>query len=95
MATTATVPTTTRPAVQYRVRRVLSTNIVTGEVCSVPDLRFTLADVQACVTHREISGTVQLYCQTCGESVADCIELAPQLRDVPADWSWQYHAEEV
>lgn len=85
---------TRKPAKEYPIRRVLTANVVTGEVFSVPGLRFTLADIQTGVTDREITGTVQMYCETCGESVADCIELAPQLHGVPEQWSWQFHVDQ-
>lgn len=77
------------PAREYPIIRVLTANAVTGETCRVPDMRLTLRDIQNTVTHRETSGTVDLICQTCGDSVADCIELAPLLTGVPFAWSWQ------
>lgn len=83
---------TTVPAIEYPIRRVLTANVTTGEVNSIPGLRLTLADIQNCVTHREVSGTVQLYCEMCGDSVADCIELASKLHDVPAEWSWHHQS---
>lgn len=73
---------------EYAITRVLTVNVKTGETCRVPDMRFTVRDIQDMVTHRETSGTVDLICQTCGESVADCIELAPLLINVPREWSW-------
>jgi hypothetical protein len=95
MATKRTTVPIRKPAQQYPIRRVLTANVVTGEVFSVPGLLFTLGDVQECVDGREASGTVQLYCETCLESVADCIELAPKLRGVPAQWSWQFPTDDM
>lgn len=90
----ATIRTRTcKPAAEYGIRRVLTANVVTGETFSVPGLRHTLADIQAMVDDREVTGTVQLYCETCHESVADCPELAPKLHNVPAEWSWEHDAE--
>jgi hypothetical protein len=73
---------------EYSITRVLTVNVETGETCRVPNMRFTLRDIQDMIKHHEASGTVDLTCQTCSESVADCIELAPLLTGVPASWSW-------
>lgn len=79
----------TQPAIEYRITRVLTVNTRNGETCRVPELLFTVRDLQAMVDNRVLSGTVDLICETCRESVADCIELAPLLHDVPFEWSWQ------
>ena len=76
------------PVREYTITRVLTVNVKTGETCRVPDMRFTVRDIQDMITHRETSGTVDLICGACGESVADCPELAPLLTGVPSSWSW-------
>jgi hypothetical protein len=98
MAATTSTPARRRravPAVEYPVTRVLITNVRTGATCRIPGLRFTLADLQACVTGRERSGTANVICATCGESVADCIELRDKLRGVPHSWSWESHVDQA
>lgn len=97
MATTrTTVPARTtrarKPATEYPIREVLTANVRTGAVFAVPGLRFTLADIQACIDNREVAGIVRLYCETCGETVADCPELCDKLHRVPEEWGWEYQA---
>lgn len=84
----------TQPATEYRITRVLTVNTRNGETCRVPELLFTVRDLQAMVDNRELSGTVDLICERCGDSVADCIELASQLTGVPFEWSWQSKVEQ-
>lgn len=73
---------------ECRITRVLTVNTVSGETANIPGMLLTAADLQGMVLHRDLSGTVNLICETCGDSVADCVELAPQLSGVPAEWSW-------
>ena len=81
--------TTRRPARQFDVVRILATKADGSETCSVPQ-RYTLAEVQACVDNREESGTVQIRCAVCRESVHDCHELSGLLTGVPESWGWEW-----
>lgn len=89
MGNRRTVATT--PATEYDVIRVLAQNVDGTQVARVPQ-RYTVRDIQNVVNNHTVDGvldTVNVLCGTCGESVADCIELAPLLLDVPFAWSWQ------
>ena len=86
--------TKTTSAVEYRITRVLTANERTGETVRIPGMLFTVKDVQDMIVHRDLSGTVDLICEQCGESVADCIELAHQLTGAPAEWSWTSKVEQ-
>lgn len=80
---------------EYRITRVLTVNELTGATQGIPGMLFTVKDLQDMVAHRELSGTVDLICEQCGDSVADCIDLAPLLTGVPPEWSWQSKVEQV
>lgn len=82
----ARTSTATRPARTYRVTREELVNSVTRETITIPGMVVTAAEVRAmaqCAPH-----TVNVTCDVCTESVADC----PQTRDLvaqwPAGWSW-------
>ena len=83
--------TTRRPAAQYDMIRVLAQSVDATKTCAVPQ-RYTLAEIQACMDNREVSGTVQIRCATCHESVADCPELRGKLVRVPEQWGWEWQA---
>jgi len=73
----------------YRVTRILTANVATGETCAVPNMVMTVPEIQGTVDNRELSGTLDVRCDACGESVADCPELKGQLTGVPWAWSWE------
>jgi hypothetical protein len=83
--------TTRRPARTFRVTRIESTNLTTGETFAVPGMIVTVAELRAmaaCAPH-----TVNVWCEVCGESAADCPDMRG-LADYPAGWSAFDTAEE-
>jgi hypothetical protein len=72
----------------FQVTRVLTANVKTGETFSVPGMLVTWTELRDMVRYAPQSGTVQIYCDTCGESVADCPDVRNSL-SCPASWSWQ------
>lgn len=77
----------------FQVARVMTANAATGETFTVPGMRVTLVELCSMVADRELSGTMQVYCETCGESVVDCPDTCNSVPDVPT-WSWR-HEEAV
>lgn len=78
-----------RSAREFTVTRVMVANTVTGATFAVPGMRVTLAELRSMVADRELSGTVQVYCDACGESVVDCPDTMNSVPEVPA-WSWRH-----
>lgn len=75
-----------RSARTFRVTRVEVANVRTGELFSVPGMIVTLPELRAMVA--SAPGTAQVWCEVCGESVADC----PDTRNlVTCPESWTYH----
>lgn len=68
-------------------------NVETGATFGVPNILLTVADLQAAVDNRSISGTANILCETCGESVHDCPILREKLTGVPSEWGWEAKAE--
>lgn len=80
MARTAT----RRPVHTFRVTRVERVNTRTGETVAIPGMIVTVAELRAmvaCAPH-----TVNVWCEVCGESAADCPNMRT-LADYPAEWS--------
>jgi hypothetical protein len=88
----ATTRRSVRQPAEYPITRVLATNSDGTETTRVPGLRFTLDDIQGVMDHRVWQGvldTVNLFCETCGESVVDCPELRGRLVRRADEWSWE------
>lgn len=80
MARTATA----RPARTFRVTRIECANLRTGETFAIPGMIVTVAELRAmaaCAPH-----TVNVWCEVCGESVADCPDTRG-LTAYPVGWS--------
>jgi hypothetical protein len=86
MNTTAATPPAPRT---FRVTRVELVNERTEETVAIPGMVVTLAELRAMVACAPY--TVQVWCEVCGESVADC----PDTRNVvscPDSWSFHHDA---
>lgn len=77
----------------FQVTRVLGTRTDGSEWVAVPGLVLTLAELQACVNDAGRGKTHQVWCEICGESVADCPQARELLHGVPAEWSTYAMAE--
>lgn len=77
----------------YPVTRVMRSNRHhDGDPIVVPGLRCTLPEIQACVNDAPL--TIQVWCETCGESVADCPVLRGKLHNLPERWSYRWDAQD-
>jgi hypothetical protein len=77
---------------EYQVTRKLSTRVDHSEWANVPNLRLSVPEIQACVDDACENGgyTMAVWCELCGENVADCPELRGKLKRVPRAWSREW-----
>ncbi len=76
----------TRPARKFDVTLVAIINTVTGETVDVPQVAYSVANIQCVI---DSGHNADVRCTACGESVVDC----PDLRGLvhgPATWSWRH-----
>lgn len=70
----------------FQVTRVLATNVAGTETAVISGMVVTVPELRAMVADAGLSRTQMVWCEECGESVADC-PTARRYVQAPAAWS--------